>query len=57
MNINFDQGSTKRGLIRVVVAIAAAWAWWSGNTEQAIGAFTVGEALKGWVGITQDEAK
>lgn len=52
--IEWDQGSTKRGVIRVLVFIAAGYAWYNNNIDQAIGAITVGEALKGWVGITND---
>lgn len=50
--INFTQGTTKRGIVRALVCLAASWAWWHGNTEQAVGAFAVGEGLKAFLGIT-----
>ena len=55
MDIKWEQGSTQRGVVKLAVALAASWAWYTGNTEQAIGAFTVGSALTGWLGITVDD--
>ena len=53
--MNLKQGTTKRGLVRAAVAMAAAWAWYNNDLQQAIGAFTVGEALTAWLGVKDPE--
>jgi uncharacterized protein YdbL (DUF1318 family) len=52
--INFKQGSTQRGIVRLLVVIGAAWSWFKGDTEQAMAAFLVGEAINGWLGINKE---
>jgi hypothetical protein len=53
--IDFNQGTTKRGVVRALVAIAACWSWYHNDVNQAIGAFTVGEGLKAWLGVTDEQ--
>lgn len=55
MKIDITQGTTQRGIVRILVCVAAAWAWFMGNTEQAIGAFTVGQAVDGYLGIKDEK--
>lgn len=55
MRFDITQGTTQRGVVRLIVCIAASWAWFAGNTDQAIGAFTVGHALTGYLGIIDEK--
>lgn len=55
MTFDITQGTTQRGIIRVLVAIAASLAWYFGDTDKAVGAFVVGESLKGWLGIVDEK--
>ncbi len=55
MRLDFSQGSTRRGIVRLLVCLAAAWAWFTGDVDKAIGAFTVGQALTGYLGIVDEK--
>lgn len=54
LNIKWEQPSTKRGAIKVLVSIAMCWAWFNGDNEQAMGAITIGTALTGFLGFADD---
>lgn len=53
--IDFTQGTTQRGIVRLVVCVAASYAWFTGNIEQAVGAFAVGKGIEGFLGIIDDK--
>lgn len=54
LNIDFKQPSTCRGLVRLMVAGLACYFWLVGDNDRAIGAFTFGTALNGWLGLKND---
>ena len=55
MQLDFSQGTTKRGAVRFIVCVAASYAWYTGDITKAVGAFTVGEALKAYLGIVDEK--
>lgn len=55
MKIDFTQGTTQRGIIKLVVCIASGWAWLNGNIDQAVGAMTIGTGFIGFLGIADDK--
>jgi len=55
MKIDITQGTTQRGIVKVLACVAASWAWFSGDINQATGALTLASGVLGFLGIADKE--
>jgi hypothetical protein len=53
--INWQQGSTWCGAVRIVQCVALMYAGWTANLEQIAAIVASGEAIKGIIGITKED--
>jgi hypothetical protein len=53
--IDLNQGSTRRGLVDLMVCIVVGYCWLIGDIQKAMGAITIGTALRSYIGITHDD--
>lgn len=52
---DWSQGTTRRGVVRLIAGVAIAWAGWHGNIEQIAGILAAEKVFNGWLGITDKE--
>lgn len=52
---DFSKGTTQRGAVRLVAAVAIAWAGWHGDMQQIAGILAAEKAWNGWLGVADKE--